>query len=538
MLEIRIADVFRPVILRSTYAHRKCQEVKRSVTEINLAIAEQLNLSIGEDRFDMWFGKQDSLQLRDDGFTVRLDDDLSLAFVKQHFGESIARAVGAVGAAGGGTIPIRYEVRERQPVLRQAGLFSEAQLADAGIDAKNASALAGPSQGPRRRRQPRRDASAANGNGCNGHRALREANDAGTLLSANHQSALPFSNEHNKRLGSFHFGSGNALLKTTVEQVILYPGRFTPLVMHGPVGCGKSHLAHCIVEEARRQGGNRRCLLQTSVQFTTGFIEGLQGKGLPAFRNRYRQIDLLVIDDLQFLAGKKATLIEFQNTVEALLRAGKQIVVTADRPLLDLEFLGDSLITRLSSGINCPIEWPDLEARRSIARDYVATRQFEVSEATLDHVCTRMGRDVRALHGALNRLHAVTLACREPVDVAAANEHLGDLFRSQSPQVSMERIEKVVCDVCGVTPGELRGAKRVKRVSTARMLAIWLSRQHTTAGLSEIGDYFGGRKHSTVVAARKKVEALRDNDAEVEIRTRRATVASVLRQMENSLRVG
>jgi chromosomal replication initiator protein len=304
------------------------------------------------------------------------------------------------------------------------------------------------------------------------------------------------------------------------------------------VGCGKTHLAQAIVAAARKGGNYRRCLCLSAEQFTTGFIEGLHGKGLPLFRNKYRQLDLLALDGVQFLSGKKATIVEFQNTMEAMLRAGKQIVITVDRPLFELDFLGESLTTRLASGMTCPIAWPDLESRIRIVENHARSLGVSLKNDTIRHVCERMGRDVRMLFGAINRVHAATTALRKSIDPPTASQLLSDLFQSQTPLISMERIEHVVCDVCGVSPAEIRGQKRIRRVSTARMLAIWLTRQHTTAGLAEIGEYFGGRNHSTVVAARKKIDAMQVANAEIDIKSQRVKLSEALERLESQLRAG
>jgi chromosomal replication initiator protein len=142
------------------------------------------------------------------------------------------------------------------------------------------------------------------------------------------------------------------------------------------------------------------------------------------------------------------------------------------------------------------------------------------------------------LIGALNRVHAATLAMERTLDAAAARELLADMFQSQSPIISLERIEQIVCDVCGVQPDELKSQKRIKRVSTARMLAIWLSRRHTSAGLAEIGNYYGGRNHSTIVAARKKIDFMNQSDDVIDIKSQRIKVSAALERLESRLRVG
>lgn len=481
----------------------------RSVTEINSAIAGQLAESIGQDRFEMWFGSPQTIRVEDGKLVILADDELGLAFLRQHFEPAIREAINAVA---GNQLQIRYRLSERATAsIRQTTLFSEQEMVEAGQTSPADHTPATSRSGlPARRKPPRPDAP---------------------------QPASPTSRT-DQSLERFRFGPENLLLETTVRQVLDYPGKFNPLVLHGPVGCGKSHLLRGIVTRARNLPVRCRAVCLTAEQFTTGFIDGLQGKGLPLFRSKYRQLDLLAIDDIQFLNGKRATIVEFGNTVEALLRSGKQIVVTASRPLFEMEFLGESLITRLASGMSCPVAWPDLAARRQIARQYATDRNMDIDPDVLESVCQHLGRDVRMLTGALNRVHAAALATRSRLDHGLASELLGDLIDSQTPVVSLQRIEDVVCDVCGVRSEELKSSKRIKRVSTARMLAIWLSRRHTTAGLAEIGEYYGGRNHSTIVAARKKIDALHESDADVDIQTRRIPIRVALERLETRLRVG
>ncbi len=490
----------------------------RSFTEINATIARHVAESIGEDRFEMWFAGDDVFRIAEGQLVVQAADDLSLSFIRQQFGPAIQQALSAIA---GPACSIRYTLSGHHAgAVKQACLFTDEEFATAGREAE-----------PRPAGKPNRRS-----------RTVRPARGATATAPAETESKTKTETEtktpRQPTLAQFQFGADNKLLETAVEQMLACPGKFNPLVVHGPVGCGKTHLLQAITAEARRRPGYRRCACLTSEQFTSGFIEGLQGKGLPLFRNKYRQLDLLAIDDVQFLAGKKATLVEFQNTVESLMRTGKQIVISSDRPIFELEFLGESLMTRLSSGMNCPIAWPDHGARLAIAENHARQTGVTLRAETIQVICQHLGRDVRMLLGAINRIHAASLACGESLDTEAACELLADMFQSQSPIISLERIERAVCDVCGVQPEELRSPKRIKRISTARMLAIWLSRRHTSAGLAEIGAYYGGRNHSTVVAARKKIEAMHQSEEVIDIKSQRIKVSVALERLENRLRTG
>jgi chromosomal replication initiator protein len=499
----------------------------------------------------MWFGGRGALQMAEGSLVVRASDELALAFVRKNFDELIRQSVVAVA---GLSCPVSYEVAD-EPRTHQGELFAAGQLeanvphperlsrsegegtlapapsprlapSAHGVEPATTNATASHARAARARKTPPRTVRT--------RRTAPHSDPSETPLFA--QRAAPAIAK--SAPCSFHFGADNIMLETAVRQVIAHPGKFNPLVLVGPTGCGKTHLLQTVISAARDTGTRRRCLFQTAEQFTCGFIEALQGKGLPVFRGKYRQLDLLALDDLQFFAGKRATLVEFQNTVETLLRGRRQIVVTADRPLHEMEFLGESLRTRLSCGMTCPVGWPDQAAREAIAADHVREQEFEPVPETLRMVCRHMGRDVRMLKGAINRLQAATLALGRAIDPDTATELLGDLFQSQAPAFSLERIERAVCEVCGVTPDDLRGQKRLQRISHARCLAMWLSRRHTNAGLAEIGEYYGGRNHSTVVAARKRLDELARSDSEISVSSQKMRVSAALARLEDRLAAG
>ena len=344
----------------------------RSFTEINTAIAWQLKESIGEDRFDMWFGDSNAIQVVDGQVLVNVGDQLSLSFVRQQFETTLKESVAAVLGA---EASVRFQVAaEPQPASKQNSLFSDQQLSEAGIE-------------------PATDAKAKTKPGRKSHRKLQPLAAEVTAERSNKPC-------DQQLLESFHFGPRNLLLQTAIKEVFAEPGKFNPLVITGPVGCGKSHLATGMVAEARKTRRFRRCVNVTAEQFTTGFIDGLQRRSLTDFRSKFRNLDLLAIDDIQFLSGKQATIIEFQNTLEALLRGGKQVVVTCDRPINELQFADDSLFTRLSSGLTCPVRYPDLQGRVAIIQQLAAQRGLRLTTAIEKQVAQRISRDVRLLSGA------------------------------------------------------------------------------------------------------------------------------------------
>jgi chromosomal replication initiator protein len=338
---------------------------------------------------------------------------------------------------------------------------------------------------------------------------------------------------------SYWFGNENRLARASVEQVFDCPGQFSPLLLYGPTGCGKSHLLEAIVNDYRRRLRRSRCVYLSAEQFTTEFISSLRGgSGLPMFRRRYRDLDILAIDDIQFFSSKRATLGEFLQTVDHLARAGKQVVVTADRPPVELEGLGADLAARLTGGLTCPLQYPGFDGRLEIIEQICAQRNFKLPMEVRELIAQHMTRDVRRITGAINRLLAVSTSLQEKVTMHLAQDVLGDLLAFSSVGTTIAGIEQAVCDFCGVKSNELRSSSRRKRVSVARMLAMYLARQHTGAAFSEIGEHFGNRKHSTAIAAQKKVAAWLEDSQSISLPNANYPADEVIRRIESILRIG
>ncbi len=339
-------------------------------------------------------------------------------------------------------------------------------------------------------------------------------------------------------LGTFCFGKENSLARASTDQILQQPGRFSPLYVYGPTGCGKSHLLEGLVGDFRRVTRRNRCVYLSAEQFTASFIASLRGAGLPMFRRKHRDVDLLAIDDVQFFEGKRATIGEFQSTIDHLLRLGRQVIVSSDRPPAEITGIAPDLAARLSAGLICPLNYAEFPQRVEIVRSLCEERGYRFSRSVIDLVCERIAGDIRQMSGALNRLHASSIVTSAPVTVSSATEVLVDLFALSGATTSMVRIEKAVCDLCQVQPSELKSNSRKKRICTARMLAMYLAREHTNNAFSEIGDYFGGRSHSTVIAARKKVSGWIQDDHRIDLPHAAYEAKEIVKRIKSSLRVG
>jgi chromosomal replication initiator protein len=339
-------------------------------------------------------------------------------------------------------------------------------------------------------------------------------------------------------LTAFVAGPSNRMAFAAVEIAASRPGEMSPLVIYGPSGVGKSHLLEGICGRFRELHPGATTLLLSAEQFTTSFLQALHGSGLPGFRRGCRNADLLVIDDLQFFAGKKATLMEVQQTVDTLHRQGRQMVFASDRDLTALDGLGPDLLTRLRGGMIARIESPDYDVRRGIVAGVAATRGLSLPDEVIHYVATHMTRHARELIGALNRLEATSHMLGLPITPGMAEEALADLVRSSARSVRLADIERAVCSAFGIEAGSLQSSRRARTVNHPRMLAMFLARRHTTSALTEIGSYFGRRSHSTVISAQKTVVEWVAQRSRIVLADTTWDVEEAIRRVEDALRAG
>ena len=339
-------------------------------------------------------------------------------------------------------------------------------------------------------------------------------------------------------LDAFVVGPSNRMAFAAVELAATRPGEMSPLVLHGPSGVGKSHLLEGICGRIRELHPGSATLFLSAEQFTTSFLQALHGSGLPGFRRTCRNADLLVIDDLQFFAGKRATTMELQQTVDALHRQGRQMVFASDRDLEALDGLGPDLVTRLRGGITARIEPPDYEVRRGIVAAVAAARGLTIPDEVVHYVATHMTRHARELVGAVNRLEATSHMLGLAISAGMAEEALAELVRSSARSVRLADIERAVCSAFGIESGSLQSARRARTVNHPRMLAMFLARRHTTSALTEIGSYFGRRSHSTVIAAQKTVGEWVAQRSRIVLADSSWDVEEAIRRVEDVLRAG
>jgi chromosomal replication initiator protein len=340
-----------------------------------------------------------------------------------------------------------------------------------------------------------------------------------------------------RRLCEFVVGSCNRVAYASAQSVVESPGDgANPLVVHGPVGTGKTHLLEGIYAGLRRSRTDWRVCFVTAEDFTNRFVQAMRLGKLGAFRKHFRECDALLLDDLHFLATKKATQEEFQHTFDALQRDGKQLVVTCDcHPKLCDDFAPE-LADRLLGGAVWGVTPPDAETRLALLRAYSARgNEPQMPEAVLQHLADGLRGNVRELEGALHSLRHFSRVTGRAVDLELAREALADLMRHSVRVVKLSDVDLAVRAVLRLDSGALQSKARRWAVSHPRMLAMYVARKHTSASHSEVGQYFGGRNHSTAVAAEKKVRQWVKSDGELRLGERTLRVRGVIELVEREL---
>jgi chromosomal replication initiator protein len=338
-----------------------------------------------------------------------------------------------------------------------------------------------------------------------------------------------------KLLHEFVVGSCNRVAHASALSVIEDPGEgANPLVIHGPVGTGKTHLLEGIFAGLKRQS-DQRPVYTTAEEFTTRFVAASQHGKMSAFRRQFRECTTLLLDDLHFLATKKATQAEFLHTFDALISDGRQVVVTTDcHPRLADELMPE-LVDRLLGGAVWSLQPPDPETRLEILRKKATGANPAIPEPVLKMLAASLRGNVRELEGAINSVKHFAKVTGRPVDQGVVREALGDLLRHAVRTVSVVDVDATVCSVLRLGSGTLQSKSRAWAVTHPRMIAIFLCRKHTAATYGEVSKHFGAKTHSTAVAAEKKVRAWIEKDASVTIGDRSWRVKELIDRIERDL---
>lgn len=313
---------------------------------------------------------------------------------------------------------------------------------------------------------------------------------------------------------SFVQGPNNRLAFAAARAVADAPGKsYNPLFVHGKVGLGKTHLLQAICHQALAGGRPLNVLYLSSESFVNQFIAAIEHGDLERFRNRYRSVDILLVDDIHLLANKERTQDEFFHTFNHLYNAGKQIVLSSDSPASEIPTLKDRLVSRFRWGLEAELEAPGFETRLAILRRKARERGVDVPDDVLRLIAEHVDRNIRELEGAVTKVVGYSQLIHRPVDVPLAHQVLGlQAGGSLRPVTGIERILEVTCRHFGVKVADLQGRRRSQSIALPRQVAMYLARTLTSLSLEEIGGHFGGRDHSTVLYGIEKIRRLADED--------------------------
>jgi len=351
------------------------------------------------------------------------------------------------------------------------------------------------------------------------HRLL--GHDFSLVLKSNDNLDVktPIKNSLNPRytFESFVVGNSNRLAHAACYAVAEAPSRaYNPLFIHGGVGLGKTHLMQAIGGAILSKYPSLSVLYVSSEHFTNELISSIKDDKTANFRNRYRNIDVLLIDDIQFLAGKERTQEEFFHTFSTLYEANKQVVISSDRPPKDIPSLEDRLHSRFVHGLTTDIEPPDYETRVAILRKKAQAEHLNIPYDVLDYIANYIDSNIRELEGALLRLIAYSSVTQKEMDIKTAGLALKDILPPPRPiKINIEAIQKAVSKYYDIEIKEMISKKRNKELVFPRQVAMYLCRKMTDASSPQIGYQFGGRDHSTVLHAGEKIEKLLSTDQEL-----------------------
>ena len=356
-----------------------------------------------------------------------------------------------------------------------------------------------------------------------------EVGSRDTAAPANHPAARPGSISRpakapvKSRLNplftfeNFVEGKSNQLARAAATQVGENPGKsYNPLFIYGGVGLGKTHLMHAIGNAMLKDDPGARVSYVHSERFVSDMVKGLQHNRISEFKRAYRSLDALLIDDIQFFAGKERSQEEFFHTFNALLEGQRQIILTCDRYPKEVNGLEERLKSRFGWGLTVAIEPPELETSVAILISKARAENVELPDEVAFFIAKRIRSNVRELEGALRRVIANYRFTGRPINLDFAKEALRDLLALQERLVSIENIQKTVADYFKIRVGDLLSKKRSRSIARPRQFAMALAKELTNHSLPEIGDAFGGRDHTTVLHGCRRIEALRETDKRID----------------------
>jgi chromosomal replication initiator protein len=434
--------------------------------------SELLANKIGPQRYSVWFDGQTRFNVRNDSLEVQVPDEFVGEWIGSNYGRKIEEAASEVFGA---LMPVKVQVTPQ--------LF-------VGITGK--------------KKPPASTTPQA---------AMPPAPKAADARPS--AEVLPHKIQHS--LESYIVGSCNELAVTTVKRVCDFPGaEYDPLFVHGGCASGKTHLLQGLCRQFARQHPTKRWLYLTGEDFTNDYITAVRTQRVDSFRRRMRDLDLLVIDDIHFLAGKKQTQEEFLHTFNAIEATGRQVVLSSDIHPRQFSDFSESLINRFISGMVVRLDQPNLSMRSELLRSMAGDRKLMMPPEAIEWIARRITSNARELEGSLIRVEAICRLERAQPTLAVVSQILSDLDRQHVAPTRPEHISTAVCQYFSIDAKDLASGKRQRTISLARSLAMFLIRKNSRLSYPEIAGKLGKRNHSTVISACRRIERAVKNNEKLE----------------------
>lgn len=449
---------------------------------------------VGESRYKLWLESHTRWHLDDAVLTVGVPNRFYRDWLDSQFREAIQTSIAQVLGKG---VAIRFRIDPE--LFRQ----QHQAIDETGITARPISDRATALEGRAAQRGP---------------------------VSSSRPTSTRFA------LPQFVVGSANRVAYAAACSLIENPRNgYSPLVVHGPCGLGKTHLLKAIEDEVARRHPRLRLVALTGEEFTNNFLESMKNHRLSLFRKQLRCADLFLVDDVQFLAGKKATQEEFLHTLHALEARGAKIVLSMHLHPRKLERFAAELSTRFLSGMTARLDPMDHPMRRQVVADKAIERRLELNAEMIELLADKLRNSVSEIEGTLNYLNHVCETFRVKPTLELVHQGLAEMVRHAPPMVRVAEVQKRVCELFGVAPKVLRLRSRVRSVSQARMLTLYLARRHTAATYSEIGREIGGLNHSSVISAERRIQDEIRKDGEIVLGDRTWKVRDAVEAFEREL---
>jgi len=464
-------------------------------------VRDQLQSVVGRNNYVNWIEPLELVKIEDSLATFAVPTQFLGTWVSRNFGDLILRHLNEAGAP---VSRLDFAVAQRRaaPAAAGGGGGRAPRTAEAGAAAAQVAGASARSAGAGAETRP---AEAAPIRAVPGT-AERDGEDIGAPIDTRFT------------FDRFVVGKPNELAYAAARRVAEGgPVTFNPLFLYGGVGLGKTHLMHAIANEIQTRSPDLRVVYLSAEQFMFRFVQALRERQMMDFKHLFRTVDVLMVDDVQFIAGKDSTQEEFFHTFNALVDQNKQIIISADRAPGDIKDMEDRIRSRLQCGLVVDLHPTDYELRLGVLQSKLESYRAQyqglvVADGVLEFLAHRISTNVRVLEGALMRLFAFATLVGREINLEMAQECLVDVLRDSERKVTVEEIQRKVAEHYNVRLSDLIGPKRLRAIARPRQVAMYLAKQHTTRSLPDIGRRFGGRDHTTVMHGVKRIEELKTID--------------------------